>query len=47
MSGVRSGIMYAIGKPLPFPEANPWKMSKRYRAFNALGNALSKLASEK
>ena len=32
------GIMYAIGKPLPFPEARPWKMSKRYRLFNALGN---------
>ena len=35
------GIMYAIGKPLPFPEARPWKMSKRYRLFNALGNFLS------
>lgn len=21
------GILYAIGKPLPFPEARPWKMS--------------------
>ena len=37
------GIMYAIGKPLPFPEAQPWQMSKRYRAFNALGNLMSKL----
>lgn len=35
------GIMYAIGRPLPFPEARPWKMSKRYRAFQALGNFLS------
>jgi len=24
------GLFYAIGKPLPFPEANPWKISKRY-----------------
>ena len=23
------GVLYAIGKPLPFPEARPWKMSKR------------------
>ena len=37
------GIMYAIGKPLPFPEARPWKMSKRYRAFQALGNLMSRL----
>ena len=28
------GLFYAIGSPLPFPEANPWKMSKRYRFFN-------------
>ena len=26
------GPAYAIGKPLPFPEANPWKPSKRYQA---------------
>jgi hypothetical protein len=40
------GIMYAIGKPLPFPEAHPWRMSKRYRAFNALGNLVAKLANK-
>jgi len=40
------GIMYAIGKPLPFPEAQPWKMSKRYRAFNAFGNLVSKLVKK-
>jgi hypothetical protein len=28
------GVLYSIGKPLPFPEARPWKMSKRYRLFN-------------
>jgi len=31
------GIFYAIGSPLPFPEANPWKISKRYRFFQLLG----------
>jgi hypothetical protein len=40
------GIMFAIGKPLPFPEAQPWKMSKRYWAFNAFGNFVSKLAKK-
>ena len=23
------GVLYAIGRPLPFPEARPWRMSKR------------------
>ena len=41
------GPAYAIGKPLPFPEANPWKPSKRYAAFMLLGRLLSKLASRK
>ncbi|KAG1680975.1 hypothetical protein FOA52_009934 [Chlamydomonas sp. UWO 241] len=31
------GLFYAVGSPLPFPEAQPWKMSKRYRFFQALG----------
>lgn len=39
-------VMYAIGKPLPFPEARPWKMSKRYQAFNAFGNFVSKLVKK-
>ena len=38
------GILYAIGKPLPFPEAQPWKMSKRYWLFQALGNLASRVA---
>ena len=41
------GILYAIGKPLPFPEAQPWRMSKRYRLFQALGNLASRAASRK
>ena len=31
------GIFYAVGSPLPFPEANPWKKSKRYAFFQWLG----------
>ena len=41
------GLLYAIGKPLPFPEAQPWKMSKRYRLFQAIGNLASRAASRK
>ena len=31
------GILYALGKPLPFPEANPWKKSWQYAFFQKLG----------
>lgn len=34
------GLFYAIGKPLPFPEANPWKISKRYRLFQLIGRLM-------
>merc|ERR1712118_387964 len=37
------GLLYAIGKPLPFPEAQPWKISKRYKAFLFFGNLTSAL----
>jgi len=37
------GVLYAIGKPLPFPEANPWSMSKRYMLFNKVGAFLQSL----
>lgn len=37
------GPAYAIGKPLPFPEANPWKPSKRYRLLQTVGNLASRL----
>eukprot|EP00747_Dinoflagellata_sp_TGD_P000171 gnl/TRDRNA2_/TRDRNA2_100229_c1_seq1.p1 gnl/TRDRNA2_/TRDRNA2_100229_c1~~gnl/TRDRNA2_/TRDRNA2_100229_c1_seq1.p1 ORF type:complete len:204 (+),score=25.10 gnl/TRDRNA2_/TRDRNA2_100229_c1_seq1:26-613(+) len=36
------GLFYAVGSPLPFPEANPWKMSKRYRFFTFLGRLMSR-----
>ena len=32
--------MYAIGKPLPFPEAQPWKISWQYNLFQKLGALL-------
>merc|ERR1712127_418854 len=35
------GILYAIGRPLPFPEANPWKPSLSYRAFQSVGKLIS------
>lgn len=37
------GILYAIGKPLPFREARPWKPSLKYRFFQKLGAFLEKL----
>jgi len=37
------GIAYAMGKPLPFPEAQPWKPSWRYSLFIKLGSVLQKL----
>ena len=37
------GPLVAIGKPFPFPEARPYKPSKRYRAFQLLGSAMTKL----
>ena len=34
------GILYAIGKPLPFPEARPWKKSWQYALFQKIGALL-------
>jgi len=34
------GILYALGKPLPFPEAQPWKISWQYNLFQKLGALL-------
>merc|ERR1712187_407993 len=41
------GIAYALGKALPFPEAQPWKASKRYRFFTWFGNQMQKLNKKK
>jgi len=32
------GFMYGVGKPLPIPECQPYKPSKRFRFFIMLGN---------
>lgn len=40
------GIFYAIGKPLPFPEAKPWKMSKRYSFFQLIGKVNAMLSKK-
>jgi len=41
------GPAYAIGKPLPFPEAQPWKPSKRYRLLMLVGKLIAFLNSNK
>jgi hypothetical protein len=35
------GILYAMGRPLPFPEARPWKKSWSYGFFQKIGSLLS------
>jgi len=37
------GPAYAIGKALPFPEAQPYKPSKRYRLIQVIGNLAGKM----
>jgi len=37
------GILYALGRPLPFPEANPWKKSIQYDLFQKIGGLIQKL----
>ena len=41
------GILYAIGRPLPFPEAMPWTPSFAYKSFQVLGSLIGKLQSNK
>ena len=41
------GPAYAIGKPLPFPEANPWKPSKRYTVLQFIGSLAGRLSKGK
>ena len=38
------GILYAIGKPLPFPEAQPWKKSWQYKFFGWFGAFMQKVS---
>ena len=37
------GLMYAVGKPLPIPECQPYKPSKRFRFLQLVGRLGSKL----
>ncbi len=37
------GILYALGRPLPFPEAQPWKKSFQYDLVQKVGGLLRKL----
>jgi len=37
------GILYAIGAPLPFPEAQPWEKSWQYSLFQTAGGAAAAL----
>ncbi|EOD21555.1 hypothetical protein EMIHUDRAFT_458321 [Emiliania huxleyi CCMP1516] len=41
------GPAYAIGRPLPFPEARPWRPSKRYRLLQAVGQFVAFLNERK
>lgn len=36
------GLFYGLGKPLPFPEAKPYKPSLQFRLFSFIGNIASK-----
>jgi hypothetical protein len=40
------GPLYAIGKGLPFPEAQPYKKSLQYRIVGFIGPLLQKLSSK-
>ena len=41
------GPLVAIGKPLPFREARPWKPSKRYRLLMGIAGLAEKLQKKK
>ena len=38
---------YGVGKPLPFPEAKPYKPSFRYRMIQKIGGLMEKLQKKK
>ena len=40
------GPLVAIGKPLPFPEARPYKPSLRYRLFNWFGSLMQRIKGD-
>lgn len=42
--GAAFGMFYAIGKGLPFPEAQPFRRSWRYAFFNNLNGFLARFS---
>ncbi len=40
------GLLYAIGKPFPFPEAKPYTRSWQFRLFNFVGSIAQKFAKK-
>jgi len=40
-------FFYGVGRPLPFPEAKPFKRSKRFRLFQFIGNVASRFSKKK
>ena len=41
------GFFYAVGKPLPFREAKPFKKSFRFRLLTTIGNFVNKRKTKK
>jgi len=41
------GYFYGVGKPLPIPECQPYKRSKRFRMLNFMGKLGKKLSGKK
>ena len=41
------GYFYGVGRPLPIPEAHPFKPSLRFRMLNLIGSLLRKLSKKK
>ena len=40
------GILYGIGRPLPFPEGKPWKPSLRFRFFSFIGQLAQRFSKK-
>lgn len=41
------GLLYAIGQPLPFPEAKPYQKSWQFSLFNTVGSIYAKMTAKK
>lgn len=40
------GFFYGVGRPLPFPEGKPYKMSLKRRVFSIIARFLSKFSKQ-